>query len=457
LIAGTIGANYTPRSPASATTWQRSGILPSWIQRRKKTRNPIWATRPGSTASYTYDAFGLRAEKIVGSRTTDYLYDAFGNASNEVNNLCAPVCIDTDFLYLGGQLVAEYKEGLTYFVHTDHIGSARLVTGLNQTVAQNLDYLPFGEQNSTDSGISTNEFTGDIQDAESDLDHAQFRQYSSSLGRWMHPDPAGLAAVDPTNPQSLNRYTYVLNNPLALIDPSGLNDCINGYIGCNCNEDESDCSHDFFGPGNPGNGCNPSDVSCVGIGGGIGIGVGIGLGGGGNPPQTGGGTNPPIPPPNNPGTTFPGIPIGQIACVSVPPGAPPICLRTPWPAWLIALVAGGGASVAVVPAVASALDNRANALAQAINNTRVQSLGNPCTVVAWYGTSAALGFGGGAVAGGEAAGVGSAVAEASAPYWPTAFSWLYRQAMNGFPVIRFLTGAYNKTTAAVQTGCNALQ
>ncbi len=40
----------------------------------------------------------------------------------------------------------------------------------------------------------------------------------------MHPDPAGLAAVDPANPQSWNRYAYVLNNPLALIDPLGLAD-----------------------------------------------------------------------------------------------------------------------------------------------------------------------------------------------------------------------------------------
>src|SRR4029077_811067 len=89
-------------------------------------------------------------------------------------------------------------------------------------VVQNLDYLPFGELNSTDSGISTHKFTGDERDAESNLDHTQFRQYSSSLGRWMHPDPAGLVAVDPTNPQSWNRYAYVLNNPMTLVDPSGL-------------------------------------------------------------------------------------------------------------------------------------------------------------------------------------------------------------------------------------------
>ncbi len=66
------------------------------------------------------------------------------------------------------------------------------------------------------------EFTGDERDSESNLDHTQFRQYSSSLGRWMHPDPAGLAAVDPSNPQSWNRYAYVLDDPLDLVDPLGL-------------------------------------------------------------------------------------------------------------------------------------------------------------------------------------------------------------------------------------------
>jgi hypothetical protein len=41
-------------------------------------------------------------------------------------------------------------------------------------------------------------------------------------GRWLVPDPAGLAAVDLTNPQTWNRYAYVANNPLSRIDPFGL-------------------------------------------------------------------------------------------------------------------------------------------------------------------------------------------------------------------------------------------
>jgi hypothetical protein len=41
------------------------------------------------------------------------------------------------------------------------------------------------------------------------------------MGRFMSPDPSGLLYADPTNPQSLNLYSYVLNNPLHNIDPSG--------------------------------------------------------------------------------------------------------------------------------------------------------------------------------------------------------------------------------------------
>ena len=49
-----------------------------------------------------------------------------------------------------------------------------------------------------------------------------FRQQSSSQGRWLAPDPAGLAAVDITNPQTWNRYAYVMNDPVDNYDPLGL-------------------------------------------------------------------------------------------------------------------------------------------------------------------------------------------------------------------------------------------
>jgi RHS repeat-associated protein len=65
-------------------------------------------------------------------------------------------------------------------------------------------------------------FTGKERDSESGLDYFGARMYGSSMGRFMSPDPSGLGYADPTNPQSLNLYSYGLNNPLTNVDPTGL-------------------------------------------------------------------------------------------------------------------------------------------------------------------------------------------------------------------------------------------
>src|SRR6266446_3680315 len=171
----------------------------------------------GSTASYVYDAVGHRVTKTVSGAWRDYLYDTSGNVVAETTSGGWNV----GYAYLGGQLLAQYSNSTTYFVHQDHLGSTRLRTTLSQSVYDSFDYLPFGELLSG-AGDYVHKFTGDERDDETGLDHTWFRQYSSSLGRWMHPDPAGLAAVDPSNPQSWNRYAYVDDDPLNLTDSSGL-------------------------------------------------------------------------------------------------------------------------------------------------------------------------------------------------------------------------------------------
>jgi RHS repeat-associated protein len=64
-------------------------------------------------------------------------------------------------------------------------------------------------------------FTGYERDGETTLDFAQARYYSNKSGRLTSTDPL-LASAKPANPQTWNRYTYALNNPLAYADPSGL-------------------------------------------------------------------------------------------------------------------------------------------------------------------------------------------------------------------------------------------
>jgi RHS repeat-associated protein len=60
------------------------------------------------------------------------------------------------------------------------------------------------------------------RDSETSLDPTHFRMYSSSVGRWMTPDPAGRRAANPRRPQSWNRYAYVLNNSVNFADQYGL-------------------------------------------------------------------------------------------------------------------------------------------------------------------------------------------------------------------------------------------
>ena len=78
--------------------------------------------------------------------------------------------------------------------------------------------------------------TGKERDAESGLDNFDKRYNASSMGRFMSPDPVFISADRLTDPQSLNLYAYVRNNPLSLVDPTGLD----FYLACQTS-DHSGC------------------------------------------------------------------------------------------------------------------------------------------------------------------------------------------------------------------------
>jgi len=123
---------------------------------------------------------------------------------------------------VAGRVLASYVNGQsdTYFKHANALGSWGLTTAHDGSVPQDQLYYPWGQTWTSGHYLfEPNWAAMSWYNAESNLFLTPARSYSSRLGRWMSPDPLG---GDVTNPQSLNRYAYVLNNPTSLIDPLGL-------------------------------------------------------------------------------------------------------------------------------------------------------------------------------------------------------------------------------------------
>lgn len=160
-------------------------------------------------ADYRYDGDGRRVKKVVGTVTTVFVHDVFG------------------------QLIAEYSNAApetngTRYLTSDHLGSPRVVTDSSGLVRARHDYHPFGEEVGLRGGRSAQngyvadtvrqKFTSHERDFESSLDYMRARYYSFAMGRFTSADSYAGRAI---NPQTLNLYAYVLNNPLRYIDPTG--------------------------------------------------------------------------------------------------------------------------------------------------------------------------------------------------------------------------------------------
>src|SRR6185369_11574264 len=127
--------------------------------------------------------------------------------------------------------------GKVQWLVPDQLGTPRIIvdeTGSLASVKRH-DYLPFGEELYAGTGGRTTslgytggdavrqQFTAKERDIETGLDYFGARYFASVHGRFTSPDPllqSGRSAL----PQSWNRYAYVLNNPLRLVDPDGLAD-----------------------------------------------------------------------------------------------------------------------------------------------------------------------------------------------------------------------------------------
>jgi RHS repeat-associated protein len=130
-------------------------------------------------------------------------------------------------VYAGSFHVATYDNGTTFFDHTDWQGTERVRSNVTGVSALTCTNLPYGDNQSCVGPLdpSPQHFTGKMRDPETGLDYFGARYYSSGTARWMLPDwsavPEAVPYADMSNPQSLNLYTYVGNNPINGVDADG--------------------------------------------------------------------------------------------------------------------------------------------------------------------------------------------------------------------------------------------
>ena len=215
---------YNPATNRFATL---PGTTPSYDANGNVTwdgsHNYAWDSNGNSvtvdTVGLTFDALDRMVEQTRGSSYAQIVYTPTGGKLALMNGQS----LTKAFVPLPGQATAVYtSSGLDHYRHSDWLGSARLSSSPSRGYISSVAYAPFGETYAS-SGTTDASFTGQNPDIVSDDYDFLFREYTTQ-GRWPSPDPAGLAAVDPSNPQSWDRYAYVLNNPLEFVDPLGL-DC----------------------------------------------------------------------------------------------------------------------------------------------------------------------------------------------------------------------------------------
>jgi RHS repeat-associated protein len=176
-------------------------------------------------ATYTYGASNERLIADAGGQRTYYACNA-STEYVESGGSTTPQWSKT-YIYLGARLLSTLTPNgsggeLVQYHHPDRLGT-RLVTNAQDTTYFEQVTLPFGTPLNAESTGSTNRrFTSYDRSAATGLDYAVNRHYDSQQGRFTQVDPIGVGGSSLGNPQSFNLYSYVGNDPINRLDPSGL-------------------------------------------------------------------------------------------------------------------------------------------------------------------------------------------------------------------------------------------
>ena len=207
---------------ASGNMTQDGPILPPSHTYQWDAESRVKTVDSGTTAKYVYDGDGKRVEKY------GVMYYWFSHDGTLLAETDTGGTTQNEYIYFNGVRTAwrNASSGNVYYYFSDQVGTAQTITNSSGVVCYDSDSLLFGGQMIYNSTCAQEfEFAGMQLDSETGNYDTWFRYYEPNLGRWMSPDPLGLAAADVTNPQSLNLYAYALNNPTSLTDPLGLQPC----------------------------------------------------------------------------------------------------------------------------------------------------------------------------------------------------------------------------------------
>jgi RHS repeat-associated protein len=199
--------------------------------------------------TYAYDGDGRRAAK-VGSKL--YWYGSGGEVLAETDAAANTL---NEYVFFGGKRVAQVPAtgGALYYAE-DLLGSSRVMVQANGTVCYDADFTPFGgEKSYTSTCAQSYKFEGKERDAETQNDDFGAREYSWRFGRWLSSDwsavPVAVPYANLTNPQTLNLYSMVVDDPESFADLDGHGDyrdgsgLASGNTNGSCHtNDGSDCS-----------------------------------------------------------------------------------------------------------------------------------------------------------------------------------------------------------------------
>lgn len=249
IKVGSRTLSYDTSGNLTSDTSDSMSVINSWSYRNELTYTALKTAGVKKSISYGYDSAGMRVslrESEAGGMTATYfLTSAYSETINPDNSVERTVSIEAAGMPLATIRTVGTSTPEVFATHTDHLRSTRFVTsettgqGNGATVVESTDYDAFGKivkHEQSGDFSERHKFTGHEYDDSTNYTYAKARYLETNFGRFLSEDPAFVEIGNPRrvqeitghsmeeilmDPQLLNSYSYVKNNPIKLTDPTG--------------------------------------------------------------------------------------------------------------------------------------------------------------------------------------------------------------------------------------------